>query len=150
MTHFDGEPAEGPGFPWKRKQKDNTVPGSVTYDAGEHLIIVTFRGAIDATMTDELISEVIGLAKQHACFRILSDFREACVRFSIMEIFDLPASVLDKLRESGFDVAQFTRALVAGQDWSDFYFFETVARNRAHNVMLFRELEEAKKWVLGT
>ena len=132
------------------QKKDDTMPGSVTYDAGEHLIIVTFRGVIDATMTDELISEVMGLAKQHACFRILSDFREACVRFSIMEIFDLPASVREKLEESGFNEAQFKRALVAVQDWNDYYFFETVARNRAHNVMLFRELEEARKWVLGT
>ena len=125
------------------------MPHSITYHARENVITITHQGEFDATMTRQLISEVISLVKEHDCFHIVEDFREARIRFSTMDLHDLPKLVQERLSASGLNAYQFKRALIAAQDIADFAFFETVSQNRDQNVRVFRDVEEAKKWLAG-
>jgi hypothetical protein len=68
---------------------------------------------------------------------------------STLEIFDLPRIIVEILTETGLDVHKFKRVLVVSNDVDDFTFFETVSRNRGQKVTLFRNIDEARSWLLG-
>jgi len=120
---------------------------SVTYDSKNHMILITLKGLIDREAINKSRIEAARLAKQHNCFSVLADLREATSTISLMEIYDLPQTTSEVLSASGIQAHQFKRAIVVALDLDNASFFETVSRNRGHNVRLFRDMEEAKKWL---
>ena len=112
------------------------MPHLITHDAGEHLINITYQGDLEPQMLGEIVSEVAGLAKQHDCFHILADFREAQLRFSTVDLYDAPGFLSQELSAFALSGYQFKRAMIAGKDWEDLSFFETVSANRGQDVKL--------------
>jgi hypothetical protein len=122
---------------------------SVTYDAEVGLIAIIVKGAIDHSVVREIAAEVARLAQEHGCGLVLTDTRETTLTLSVTDLYDLPKIIAKMLAELGLPVPGLKRALVVPDALDDFAFFETVSRNRGQNVMLFRDMDEAKKWLTG-
>jgi hypothetical protein len=122
---------------------------SVTYDGEHQLVLIVIQGTIDITEIRSLTTEVARLAKEHACFRVLNDFRAATLSASTMEIYNLPKLVSKQISAAGLQIYPFKRALVFAQASADLSFFEAVSVNQAQNVRLFRDIEEAMQWLSG-
>ena len=123
------------------------MPYSLVFDTEEKLIKITMQGTVNLPMVTKLASEVAEIAKEHNCFLILNDAREAIPDISVIGIHDLPKIFSEILSSAGIQISKFKRAIVVSKNINDFNFFETVSRNRAQNVMLFRDIHEAKKWL---
>ena len=120
---------------------------SVSYTPKTHCVEITFRGVLDMSTVEKSRSEVAKLVKQHHCFSVLADLRECTSSLSTFDIFEQPQRTSEKLAAEGFQTYQFKRALVVEHEVKNASFFETVAINRGHNVRLFHDLEEARRWL---
>ena len=109
--------------------------------------MLTLSGIINIQMIKGAIPELARLLKEHNCFLILNDSREAVPDVSTIDIYSLPKFFSEMLSEAGVQVHKLRRAIIVSKDMNEFAFFETVSRNRAQNVMLFRDPDEAKKWL---
>ena len=120
---------------------------TVAYDPEHSIIRLTVQGEITTGVAKEAVADVVNLAKERNCFRILSDFREATLRISTLEIFKLPDLITDVAAASGLDANRFRRAGVVAGDFEDFSFFETVSLNKQHELKYFRDVDEALSWL---
>jgi hypothetical protein len=118
---------------------------STKYDAQADFITIEVKQAINAHLVRQISHDVIRLAKEHNCFLILTDAREATVSLSTVELYDLPKLIQEVALELETQVQSFKRALVVSRDIDDFTFFETVSRNSSQKVKLFRDVNEARK-----
>jgi hypothetical protein len=123
---------------------------SVKYDEDAHLTVVSYYGRVDLSAIREGASEAARIAKEHDCFLVLIDCREAALALSTLDIHGLPKMLSDVLAALGIQIHRFKRAIVVSQDIEDFSFFETVTQNRSQNAVMFRDVDEARKWLSGT
>jgi hypothetical protein len=77
----------------------------------------------------------------------LSDYREAELDLSVVELYDVPRIISRESASQGLLANKFKRAIVVKRDLQDFSFFETVTLNSGQNAKLFQDLDEAKKWL---
>ena len=122
---------------------------TMTYNADLQIIELTVQGNVAWAEALEMMSESAQLIQKSNCFRVLSDYSEATVQFSTVEIYRLPQVLSDTLALSGISVHQVKRALVVARDLQDFQFFDTVSNNRVQKTKIFRDLTEAKNWLLA-
>ena len=92
--------------------------------------------------------DVVQMAKDRGCFRILNDMREAKLKLSMLELYNLPKVLSEIAATAGLQVYQFKRALITRDDAKLLPFFENVSRNRLQNVRLFHDVESARQWLL--
>jgi hypothetical protein len=71
-------------------------------------------------------AEIIKQLSAHNCLRLLNDMRQASLRLSTVDLYELPAWI----EEAGVNRA-CKRALVVARDFNDYKFYETVSRNQA-------------------
>jgi hypothetical protein len=88
------------------------------------------------------------MAIENNCFLCLSDYREATIEMSTLEIYDIPNVLSNIVTSDGLRPSQFNRAIVVEKSFHDYHFFETVTLNAGQNIRLFPDTEEAKKWLL--
>ncbi len=122
---------------------------SVTYDAEAGLITIVVKGMIDQSVVRKSTAEAARLVQEHNCSLVLNDAREATTTLSIADIYDLPKIVSEMLAQSGIPTQDIKRAVVVPDMMDDFVFFETVSQYRGQNVMLFRDIDDARKWLSG-
>jgi hypothetical protein len=125
------------------------MPYSVTYEAEAGYIAIVLIGTIDQPVARQLAAEVTQLMQKHDCFLVLNDACEATTTMSIVDIYDLPVIVSTMLDQLGLPVERLRRAIVVPAALNDFTFLEAVSRIRGHNIMLFRDMAEARKWLVG-
>jgi hypothetical protein len=125
------------------------MPYSVTYEAEAGYIAIGLIGTIDQPMARQLAAEVTRLMQKHNCFLVLNDAREATTTISIADIYDLPVIIAKMLDQLGLPVERLRRAIVVSAALNDFTFLEAVSRIRGQNIMLFRDMAEARKWLVG-
>jgi len=89
------------------------------------------------------------LLKSRIVFLILNDMREAVMKLSTLEIYELPKLMSEASASSGLKMYNIKRAFVAATDLDDYKFFETVTANRGQYAKLFFDIDEAKKWLSG-
>jgi hypothetical protein len=123
------------------------MPFTVTFNSNEDVICIKLHGEINLLSVIQIATEVAHTAKKHDSFRILNDAREASVKLSTLEIVQLPKVFSEILAEMGIQINKFRRAIIVSNYMDDFTFFETVSMNRGQNVMLFREMKEAREWL---
>jgi len=121
---------------------------SVAYDEADDFIRVVIRGSVDLPLIESLRSQAMQLVLAHNCVRVLADLRAADSAISTVEIFDQPQRTADDLANIGLTTTQFWRAFVIEEESEDIRFFETVATNRGHSVKVFRNLDDAKDWLM--
>ena len=125
------------------------MPYTVEYDTEAGLITSHLQGVIDLEAMKAFAQALVKAVKEYDCRLLLNDYREVTLAISTMDIYDFPETVAKLLAAEGIETYKVKRALVVSTDLSDFTFFENVSRNRAHNVKLFRDIEQARAWLLA-
>jgi hypothetical protein len=121
---------------------------TVAYNREYGFIETIAQGKLTANEAKEIISEIARVAREKNCFLYLSDYREATIEMSTLQIHDIPNVLSDLVTSLGLHPRQFKRAIVVQKSYQDFYFFETVTLNAAQNIKLFQDINEAKAWLL--
>jgi len=80
---------------------------------------------------------------------LLNDYREAKVKLSTLEIYEAPKIYADIFALSGLSIYNITRALVVAEDLRDYLFFETVSFNLGQHAKVFKDITEAREWLLS-
>ena len=121
---------------------------TVTYNPGSGVIETIAQGKITLSEAKEIIFEISRMAMEQNCFLCLSDYREATIDMSTLEIHDLPKVLSATVTSLGLSPRQFKRAIIVKKSFEDFHFFETVTLNAGQNIKMFQDTDEAKKWLL--
>lgn len=119
------------------------IPFTVGYDAENHIVCGNITGDVDHDLVNKFAEEICRICEEHDCDYLLNDWRNTNLKFSTVDIYSIPQLLL----KVGLRLS-CKRALVVGSDFEDWAFFETVSRNRGQNVKVFKDYEEAKKWLL--
>ncbi|MBK8784617.1 MAG: hypothetical protein IPO22_23105 [Anaerolineales bacterium] len=125
------------------------MPYSVEYLPEDNIIYTQFTGKVDLTQLHEGGAEIIRVALRENCQRTLTDFREADLTVSVLQIFNLPGELVEMAKAAGINIHTVKRAVVSAKDRTGLEFYETVSRNRGHHTKLFLDFEEAKQWLKG-
>jgi hypothetical protein len=105
----------------------------------------------DANLKDmkKVIARGVSLAMEKNCFRVLSDFRAMKLHLSVMQIFSIPDNQVTQSRELNVPFYKFRRAVVVPkEEFKNYKFLENVAVNRAHQLKVFLDPEDAISWLL--
>ena len=113
------------------------------------MIEINIQGDFFLSVAKEIITEAAQIAKAHDCFFVLNDMREATVKLSMLEIYELPKTLRDIFASSGLNVYKVKQALVITKDLKEHKFFETVTLNRSQSIKYFVDMDEARKWLSG-
>lgn len=126
------------------------MPHTITYNSIEKIIEIQVQGDFSLNEAKEIIANVTLVAKEHNCFLVLSDFREATLKLSISEIHEMPKIISEIVASSGLHVHKTKRAIVVGsQDVEKYRFFDNIIFNRGQFEKLFYDIDKAKKWLFG-
>jgi len=124
------------------------MPHTVTYNSETHVVETKAHGNLTLDEAKELIFDIGQVCVEKNCFLCLSDYREATLNLSTLDIYSIPQLLSDILASMGLPANKVKRAVVVAKDIKDFEFFETVTINRGQNIKLFQDIDEAKKWLL--
>jgi hypothetical protein len=119
----------------------------IIYTEELHVVESKVQGDLSLDEVKEIITEIAIIAKEKACNLILSDFREATLRLSIIQIYELPIITANIFASLGLNILECKRALVAAEGLNDYSFHENVMVNRGHKLKVFTNIDKAKKWL---
>jgi len=120
------------------------MPYKINYEKESGYISVTVQGDFALSNLKDLAADVAKSIEQYGCNHILNDMRQAKLTKGTIDIYNMPKFA----SSSGIDT-YCKRALVVGEQSSDFRFLETVFINQGHNVKMFTDIEEAMRWLLN-
>ena len=120
---------------------------TVTYNPVLGVIETVAHGNLTLREAKDIISEITQVAAEKDCFLCLSDYRNATIDMSTLQIHDLPRILSDLVISFGLRPSKFKRAIIAEKNSRDFRFFETVTLNQGQQIRLFHDLDEAKQWL---
>jgi hypothetical protein len=123
------------------------MPYSVEYDE-QGIIRIKVQGTLTVAVVDDMARDVVHLAKEKNCFRVLNDLREATLKVSMVDVYNFPNEFSEITTRAGLHVYQFKRALIPNDDEKLLTFFENVSRNRHQNLRLFHDVASAQQWLL--
>ena len=124
------------------------MPYSMEYDE-QGIISIKVQGALTMTVVRNFAMDAVHLAKEKNCFRVLTDLREATLKLSMLELYNLPKVLSEIAATAGLQVYQFKRVVITRDDDEELLpFYENVARNRIRNLRLFHDVESARQWLL--
>ncbi|MHC4728406.1 MAG: hypothetical protein ACYS17_14390 [Planctomycetota bacterium] len=124
---------------------------NVYYDSERDCVFVSIEGDFDIEQAKQLAQVAVKQINTHNCKRLINDLRRANLKFSTIEIYELPTYLLN----AGLDQL-CKRALIVSKDFDDFRFFENVSFNNGHLVKVFvdsdessnfESAEKAKEWL---
>jgi hypothetical protein len=121
---------------------------TVAYNPDLGLIETLAQGKLTSIEAKEIISEIAQVAIDQNCFLCLSDYREATMDMSTLQIHEIPKVLSNMVMSVGLHPNRFKRAIVVENGFQDFHFFETVTLNAGQNIKLFQDIEAAKTWLL--
>ena len=113
--------------------------------SGDSLVGVKISGPITRELIDEVCPVMSKAAREYGCKRIMADLRGATRHLSTFRKYQLAS----RLRYFGFEPT-VRIAVIYSQSDSEDSFFEIVARNFGYLVRIFRDMKEAKGWLLGS
>jgi hypothetical protein len=90
--------------------------------------------------------EILKTCIEQGCTKVLVDVRKLEGWLSTLESYTVASKELEQLRWKGLSKAAIVDR---PRDTGPFPFFETVARNRGLNLMMFREVDKAIEWLRG-
>ncbi len=126
------------------------MPHISTYNLETHVVEIELHGQITFSEIKEIYSQAMRIAKDQNSSLFFSDYREAVLCLSIMEIYQLPQIFADIATAIGFSPYQLKRAIIPSKRYNPdgYQFFETVSINRGQSLAkLFHDIDEAKKWL---
>jgi hypothetical protein len=124
------------------------MPHSVIYNAKEGFIETRAFGRLDFEEARQMIIDIGVSAKENNCYLCLSDYRQAKLALSTVEIYNVPQILVKTITSLGLTAQKFKRAIIVKDGLDDFSFLETVTVNSGQIARLFQGMEEAKLWLL--
>ena len=124
------------------------MPHSIRYNQEEHIIEIHIQGLITLNELKAVISDVSQAVLENNCFLILGDYREATLKLSTFEIYEVPKIFISTVTPVSISEREVKRALVVTEITEDFRFLETVSANRGQPARLFTDVDKAKAWLL--
>ena len=121
---------------------------TVTYNAELKIIETTVDGDIDLNVLKDIFTAQAQTSKDSNCNLMLNDYRNARIKITVIEIYELPKIIAKIAASFGRSASRTIRALVIPTFKEDYRFYETVTANNSQTEKLFFEIEEAKKWLL--
>ncbi len=120
----------------------------ITYDPITKIIRIKVTGNILLDEIKQIYIEAIQNAKEEEAFLFLSDYRQAQISLSAVEIYELPRTFVDIAKSAGYNPYHLKRAILPSGKPEDFRFFETVSINSGQSfAKLFQEVDEAIGWL---
>ena len=116
------------------------------FDADLGIVYLQFQGQLSVDAIFNGFREAILVAEAIPSFRILSDFREASLELSTLQIYTLPDTLSACKADSPPWLHKYRHAILA-IDSDDFHFMETVLNNRSQTVKLFETPTDAENWL---
>jgi len=83
---------------------------SIVYDP-QGIILIKFQGPLVLTEVRQVMAEVGQLAREHECFRLLSNTLEMELKLSMAEVYALPGVFAERVSSLGLQVHKFRRAI---------------------------------------
>ncbi len=127
----------------------------VTYNSDEDCVHARIEGVVDLALAQQYAREIIKQLRIHNCLRLRNDMRQASIKLSTMDIYDLPAWIEERIEEAGVS-RSCKRALLVSRDFREYEFYETVSRNHGHLLEVFadskvtgvfRDVTKADEWL---
>ncbi|MFN8433339.1 MAG: hypothetical protein U0V18_04935 [Anaerolineales bacterium] len=118
---------------------------TVVYNAELKIIETTVDGDIDLSVLKEIFTMQAQTSKDSNCNLMLNDYRNARIKITVMEIYELPKIIAKIAASFGRSASRTIRALVIPTFKEDYRFYETVTANNSQTEKLFFDIEEAKK-----
>jgi hypothetical protein len=118
------------------------------FDADLGIVYITFEGPLGVEAVYKGFSEAILVADSIESFRILSDFREATLELSTLQIYSLPDTLSACKPDSSPWLHRYRHAILAIVN-DDFRFMETMLNNRSQIAELFETLNDAEQWLVS-
>ena len=122
---------------------------TIRYDPEAQVIESKFQGDLRFGEIKDFICQAAQLAEQHGCSRFLTDYQEATLKISTMEIYQVPTLMRNAFASSALDIHRLKRALVVAKDLKDFRFYETIMVNAGQSTQVFVDNASARKWLLA-
>jgi hypothetical protein len=120
------------------------MPYQIHFDEDSQYIMVIVTEQLELHLMEQMAKDVAKIVQETGVRVVLNDLRNAKPPESTLDVYNMPKMA----QRAG--VSQFCkRALVVGNKGTDFHFLETVFINQGHQVRMFTEIEDAKKWLLG-
>ena len=116
---------------------------NLQYLPEKHLLLIKTWGIHSPKESDRLVTEISAMKLDSDQTTILIDHRDAIIKFTTTEIFNLPQSY----RQSELS-QRFRVALVFNQIGSDEHFYETVCVNRGYRFSVFADYDKAMNWLM--
>ena len=121
------------------------MPFQVIYDSETACIVATLSGDLDTKVVAAFFDEVLRVAADNDCDRVVSDLRDATIVASAADMYWMA----DALSKKNVQSLQ-RRAIVVSRDQQDYSFWETLCANRGQgNVRIFEDYDEARHWALA-
>ncbi len=115
---------------------------TIRYDPENDCIMASMEGDMDLNKLKEFAKIAIQEIEKNNCNKVFNDVRDIHLQLSLTDIYDLPNMILAAgLKRS------CKRALVVANDFNDIAFFETVSLNQAQYVKIFRDPDDAIRWL---
>ena len=122
---------------------------SVRYNPTYQIIEAQFQGDLTLQSTEDFAAAILKASKEYDCSLVLNDLREAQLKLSTFEIYDLPKMISKLAMEQGVEIYKLKRAFVGPKGAQNLNFFETVSVNRAQTTRYFLDIYEARNWLCG-
>ena len=106
------------------------------------LICVRAKGYLTSENMINVASQVLKMAAENKCNRVLCDYTKARFVESILGIYENPV----RNRSIGFPIT-IRLATIYATDEREHLFWETVSRNRGFDFRVFKNREEASEWL---
>jgi hypothetical protein len=119
---------------------------SLKFDADAGIVYLQFQGPVGVEAISQGFSQAILIAESIQSFRILSDYREATLKLSTLQIYSLPDTLSACKPGSPPWLHKYRQAILAKAN-DDFRFMETMLNNRAQIAALFETLADAENWL---
>lgn len=120
---------------------------SVTYLEEFGVVETVYSATTSLEELDQALTETGSVAAEHLCNRFLIDARDQASTGSTFDILKL-AEFLASLPPGVID-REAILPPPSAQGMDDIHFFETAARNRGLNALMFTSREEALAWLAG-
>ncbi len=115
------------------------------YDEERNLIMGQVHGEFDSRVVAKMVSDLGAMIREHDCYRLLNDLRDAKITPETLDIYGMPR-VIEKTREA----VRCRRAILVTPPLEDFLFLETASVNMGQQIKIFTDEEAAIEWLQGS
>jgi|APSaa5957512576_1039674.scaffolds.fasta_scaffold23284_1 hypothetical protein len=120
----------------------------ITYNSEIQILEIKFQGKVTKNDLKKAYEEAFPIAVREECFLFLNDFIEAIISLRVFDVVEWAKTILKIGEDYGQNARLLKRAIILPVSYKDSKFAETVASNRGYRIKLFKDVDNAKKWLL--